>query len=83
MSALRRLSVQNDVIDNNVGTTLDTNNLRQDIADYDHVVAGAKHATDVEHSMTFRQGLKRYPKAVMWSFLLSTAMYVYRHPSLR
>ncbi|CZR65147.1 related to transporter (major facilitator superfamily) [Phialocephala subalpina] len=34
----------------------------------------AKEATDAEHAMTLRQAIKRYPKAIVWSILLSTAI---------
>lgn len=34
----------------------------------------AKEATDVEHAMTLQQAIKRYPKAIAWSVLLSTAI---------
>ena len=34
----------------------------------------AKAATDKEHKMTLRQGLKLYPKAVAWSLLISTCI---------
>jgi MFS transporter, SP family, general alpha glucoside:H+ symporter len=34
----------------------------------------AKDATDQEHSMSFMQAIKLYPKAVGWSMLLSTAI---------
>lgn len=36
--------------------------------------AEAKHATDNEHNLTVRNALKLYPKAVMFSLLLSTAV---------
>ncbi|KAJ9608652.1 hypothetical protein H2200_006423 [Cladophialophora chaetospira] len=34
----------------------------------------AKLATDEEHAMTIREALRRYPKAVAWSVLFSTAI---------
>lgn len=34
--------------------------------------ANAAAATDKEHNMTLRQGLKLYPKAIAWSALIST-----------
>jgi SP family general alpha glucoside:H+ symporter-like MFS transporter len=34
--------------------------------------ANAASATDKEHNMTLRQGLKLYPKAIAWSALIST-----------
>ncbi|QIW98069.1 hypothetical protein AMS68_003587 [Peltaster fructicola] len=37
-------------------------------------IAGAKAATDNEHSMTLWQGIRLYPKAVAWSVLISTCI---------
>jgi SP family general alpha glucoside:H+ symporter-like MFS transporter len=34
----------------------------------------AKAATDAEHAMTIAQAIKRYPKAVIWSIIFSTAI---------
>jgi MFS transporter, SP family, general alpha glucoside:H+ symporter len=34
----------------------------------------AKQAADDEHNLTFTQGVRKYPKAVMWSILLSTSI---------
>jgi SP family general alpha glucoside:H+ symporter-like MFS transporter len=34
----------------------------------------AKLATEAEHKMTIREAIKRYPKAVAWSILFSTAI---------
>ena len=39
-----------------------------------HVTDDAQKATASEHSMTLKQGLKTYPKAVGWSILLSTCI---------
>ena len=38
------------------------------------VIRNAKAATDAEHNMTLLQGLRLYPKAVGWSFLISTCI---------
>lgn len=74
MSALRRLSAA-PVIEDNVGTSSGVvETMRQQLGDYDNVVAGARYATNAEHSMTLREGLRKYPKAIAWSMLLSTAM---------
>lgn len=35
---------------------------------------GAKQATAKEHALTLGQALKAYPKAIMWSLLLSSAV---------
>ncbi|KAL1405339.1 hypothetical protein Q8F55_008970 [Vanrija albida] len=50
------------------------NKARNGIADYDQVVEDAKVATATEQSMTIREGLRRYPKAIAWSMLLSAAV---------
>jgi SP family general alpha glucoside:H+ symporter-like MFS transporter len=31
----------------------------------------ARRATDIEHRMTFREGLRQYPKAIGWSAFFS------------
>lgn len=36
-----------------------------------HMNTGARDATRSEHRMTFMEGLKLYPKAIGWSFVLS------------
>ena len=41
---------------------------------FDSTIAGAKAATEKEHKMTLRQGLKLYPKAIAWSVLISTCI---------
>lgn len=38
------------------------------------VIQNAKAATDKERSMTLLQGIRLYPKAVMWSVLISTCI---------
>lgn len=38
------------------------------------VINNAKAATDKEQSMTLMQGIKLYPKAAMWSVLISTCI---------
>ncbi|GFZ50428.1 Alpha-glucosides permease MPH2 [Saitozyma sp. JCM 24511] len=49
-------------------------NIHRQIDNYDDIVAEARDATAAEHSMTLREGLRRYPKAIGWSVLLSTAI---------
>ena len=49
-------------------------NAQNEIENYNDVVDGARAAADNEKSMTLREGLKRYPAAVGWSVLFSTAM---------
>ena len=41
---------------------------------YVSLVEGAQAATTKEHQMSLWQGLKLYPKAIMWSVILSTAI---------
>ena len=38
------------------------------------LVADAKHASDVEHSMSLLTAMKTYPKAIGWSVLLSSTL---------
>jgi len=42
--------------------------------DFDILTSGAAKATEAEHSMTLREGLRTYPRAVGWSILISTAI---------
>ncbi|KAK4686595.1 MFS transporter, SP family, general alpha glucoside:H+ symporter, partial [Tremellales sp. Uapishka_1] len=48
--------------------------VQQDIDNYNEVVSAARNASDTEKHMTLREGLRRYPRAVFWSILLSTAI---------
>ncbi|ORY26959.1 putative trehalose transport-related protein [Naematelia encephala] len=48
--------------------------VKNQIEHYDEIAAEARDATEAEHRMTLREGLRRYPKAVGWSVLLSTAI---------
>lgn len=41
---------------------------------FQHVSSEAKVATDIEHAMTLREAIRRYPKAIGWSILLSAAI---------
>jgi len=64
-------------MDSKVGT----GQARQDevqgqIENYDDVVVGARKATENQKTMSFKVGIRRYPQAVAWSVLLSTAMWV-------
>lgn len=38
------------------------------------VIQNAKAATEKEQSMTLMQGIRLYPKAVLWSVLISTCI---------
>ena len=62
-------------------TTHDDSNDHDEKSDHPHpikpsaeanMVANAQRATILEHGMTLKQGLKLYPKAIMWSALIST-----------
>lgn len=37
-------------------------------------VVNARAATEKEHSMTLLQGIRLYPKAIMWSVIISTCI---------
>ncbi|KAL7420667.1 hypothetical protein Q5752_004618 [Cryptotrichosporon argae] len=49
-------------------------NLHHELEHYSEVVNSARAATQNEKQMTLREGLRRYPKAIAWSVLLSTAL---------
>ncbi|KAH7134799.1 general substrate transporter [Dactylonectria estremocensis] len=38
------------------------------------IIEHAKAATEKEHNMTLMQGIRLYPKAIFWSFLISTCI---------
>ncbi|KAK0716205.1 maltose permease MAL61 [Lasiosphaeris hirsuta] len=40
----------------------------------ERVIHSAKMATEKEHNMTLMQGIRLYPKAIMWSMLISTCI---------
>lgn len=40
----------------------------------DRILAFAKSASEKEHNMTLLQGIKTYPKAILWSVLISTCI---------
>ena len=44
------------------------------IRDRTKVIQNAKAATEKEQSMTLMQGIRLYPKAVLWSVLISTCI---------
>ncbi|GAA5821067.1 hypothetical protein JCM11251_001946 [Rhodosporidiobolus azoricus] len=48
--------------------------LAADGANVDHLVNDAKAGTDAEHKLTLMEGLRKYPRAVFWSWLLSCAI---------
>lgn len=39
-----------------------------------NVISDAKQATDQEHKMTLLQALRLYPKAAIWSILISASL---------
>jgi SP family general alpha glucoside:H+ symporter-like MFS transporter len=58
-------------------------NVKADLgsSDYGVITAEAQIHQDAEHTMSIREALRRYPKAIMWSVILSGAMYL--HPLVR
>jgi SP family general alpha glucoside:H+ symporter-like MFS transporter len=38
------------------------------------IISDAKQATEQEHKMTLMQAVRLYPKAAMWSILISTSL---------
>ena len=50
------------------------NNVKDHIDNYDTVAEEARKGVEMEHRMTLREGFRRYPKAMLWSVLLSTAV---------
>lgn len=40
----------------------------------DDILKGAQQATDAEHNMTLIEGIRKYPKACLWSLLFSSAL---------
>jgi SP family general alpha glucoside:H+ symporter-like MFS transporter len=39
-----------------------------------NIIEHARNATEKEHKMTLKQGIKLYPKAIIWSLLISTCI---------
>lgn len=48
--------------------------VRSEFPDYEALVAEARDAQDAEKAMTFREALRRYPKAIGWSMVISAAI---------
>lgn len=46
----------------------------KDALDNPNLIEDARAATEAEHRLTLMQGLKRYPKAVMFSLIVSTCI---------
>ena len=42
--------------------------------DFQAFTSDAQQHQDAEHTMTLREAVRRYPKAIMWSVILSCAM---------
>lgn len=57
-----------------VGDTTFVETVRREGTDAENLVADARAATEAEHKLTLMQGLRRYPKAVAWSLLISTCI---------
>ena len=51
-------------------------NIKADLgtSDYGAISADAQLHQDAEHNMGLKEALRRYPKAIMWSVILSGAM---------
>jgi len=51
-------------------------NIKADLgtSDYGAISADAQLHQDAEHTMGLKEALRRYPKAIMWSVILSGAM---------
>ena len=66
-----------DYLDNTVKADEGVANaVKNQLDDYDAVVEEAKLATAAQHSLTLREGFRRYPAAMAWSVLLSSALCV-------
>lgn len=48
--------------------------IKGDIDDYDDVVQSARQGMESEKALSLRESLRRYPRAVAWSVLLSTSL---------
>ncbi|KAJ5279523.1 Maltose permease MAL61 [Penicillium angulare] len=64
---------QEDVADKTTTTVID-NKDEEKYASAVDTLKGAQRATDDEHEMTLREGIRKYPKAVFWSVLFSMAL---------
>jgi SP family general alpha glucoside:H+ symporter-like MFS transporter len=65
------------VLDSSKLVSVDTEQYRRmsvTVPNIDNLAQDAARATQAEHSMTLREGLKLYPKAILWSMILSTAL---------
>lgn len=77
VESMRRGSINPNVDTANLTGLVQTNHadeVRNEIEDYDQVVADARKATEDQITMTLREGIRRYPRAIMWSVLLSAAL---------
>ena len=54
--------------------------LKHQFDNYDQLVEDARAATEAERSMGLWEALKRYPNAIGWSMLLSTAIIMEGEP---
>ncbi|KAJ5745979.1 Maltose permease MAL61 [Penicillium odoratum] len=64
---------QEDVADRNTTTVIHDKDEEKYSAAID-TLKGAQRATDDEHGMTLREGIRKYPKAVFWSVWFSMAL---------
>lgn len=49
-------------------------NVKGDFEVYDDVVQSARQGMESEKSLSLKESLRRYPRAVAWSVLLSTSL---------
>ena len=65
-----------DVVQVSVGTMGENSavNRLAETSKFAQLNAGAKVATDAEHAMTLREGIRQYPKAIAWSMIFSLAI---------
>jgi SP family general alpha glucoside:H+ symporter-like MFS transporter len=78
LTATRSMSLSLDVPDekkvDTLGETAFLETVQREGTDAENLAAEARAATEAEHKLTLLQGLKRYPKAVAWSLLISTCI---------
>lgn len=48
--------------------------LKEQFPNFDELVEEARLATEAEHDMSLIQAVRKYPNAIGWSMLLSTAL---------
>ncbi|KAJ5122200.1 uncharacterized protein N7443_002301 [Penicillium atrosanguineum] len=64
---------QEDIADRATTTVVREKDEEEDVFASD-TLKGAQRATEEEHGMSLREGIRKYPKAVFWSILFSSAL---------